>query len=258
MTSQAPVKVESSTQSETKEPEVTKQPEVQEVQQTPEERADAYKKQNDAVYAKFISELQHDEAYLKKEPDFENKKEDLVKFKQQELKKYEKTVKREQNEVEDIYSACHTEKQLQNLQERIQKTLSDVCRKAAKKQQQTQVPADLSKNQIDVIKTEIDKLIKKKNTLTSFCQMLFDKNYNLYLKHEHMLDEEKAKRNILAEEFQGRMTDITETLNCQKETRAGQIEENLAIKTKINIEIEAYKKKESEYKKEMDEYQKKM
>lgn len=49
---------------------------------------------------------------MKKEPDWENREEELVKFKQQELKKYDKTMKRELNEVEDIFSACHSEKQL--------------------------------------------------------------------------------------------------------------------------------------------------
>jgi uncharacterized phage infection (PIP) family protein YhgE len=56
------------------------------------------------------------------------------------MKKYEKTVKRELNEVEDIHAGSRSENQLKNLQERMAKTLSEVCRKAAKKQQQTQAP----------------------------------------------------------------------------------------------------------------------
>ena len=47
--------------------------------------------------------------------------------------------------------------------------------------------------------------------------MLFDKNYQLYLKHESMLDEEKARREALANEFQGKMAEVQETLNQQKE-----------------------------------------
>ena len=54
------------------------------------------------------------------------------------------------------------------------------------------------------------------------------------------------------------MSLITDSLFIQKETRGAQIEENLQIKTKINQEIETYKKKEANYKKEMDEYQAKM
>jgi hypothetical protein len=43
--------------------------------------------------------------------------------------------------------------------------------------------------------------------------MLFKKNYDLYLKHETMLDDERSKRSILAEEFQKRMTLVTDDLN---------------------------------------------
>ena len=74
------------------------------------------------------------------DPDFSAKASELAKFKAQEMKKYEKTVKRELNDVEDIFSQCRSEGQLKNLQERLAKSLSEVCRKAAKKQSQTQGP----------------------------------------------------------------------------------------------------------------------
>jgi hypothetical protein len=43
--------------------------------------------------------------------------------------------------------------------------------------------------------------------------MLFKKNYDLYLKHEIMLDDERSKRSTLAEEFQKRMSLVTDDLN---------------------------------------------
>jgi hypothetical protein len=70
---------------------------------------------------------------LKREPDFSAKIQELEKMKISELKKYEKTVKRELNEVDDIFNACHSQAQLQALQDRILKILNDVCKKAAKK-----------------------------------------------------------------------------------------------------------------------------
>lgn len=54
---------------------------------------------------------------------------------------------------------------------------------------------------------------KKKETLQSLCGMLFKKNYDLYLKHEIMLDDERSKRSTLAEEFQKRMSLVTDDLN---------------------------------------------
>ncbi len=70
---------------------------------------------------------------LKREPDFSSKIQELEKIKIAELKKYEKTVKRELNEVDDMFNACHSQAQLQALQDRILKSLNDVCKKAAKK-----------------------------------------------------------------------------------------------------------------------------
>ena len=70
---------------------------------------------------------------LKREPDFSSKIQELEKMKIAELKKYEKTVKRELNEVDDMFNACHSQAQLYALQDRILKSLNDVCKKAAKK-----------------------------------------------------------------------------------------------------------------------------
>lgn len=124
----------------------------------------------------------------------------MQKFKSLELKKYEKTIRREQNEVEDLHQACGAnERQLQLLQERIAKSLNEVCRKAAKKAQLTEGPARFSRQQIEQMKEQIEKDLKKRDLLRSLCKSLFDKNYQLYLRHETLLDEEKAKRMEIAE-----------------------------------------------------------
>ena len=101
---------------------------------TPTERADAYKNQQDEIYASFTKDFQKDEDYLASEPDFSAKSAEFAKFKASEMKKYEKTVKGELNEIDDIFSACPSENQLKNLNDRILKTLTDACRKAAKRQ----------------------------------------------------------------------------------------------------------------------------
>ena len=68
--------------------------------------------------------------------------------------------------------------------------------------------------------------------------MLFEKNYQLYLKHETMLDEEKQRRQSLADDFQGEMAKVQEVLNKQKEQRNVELEENKAIREKIRVAIE--------------------
>jgi len=70
---------------------------------------------------------------LKREPDFSAKIQELEKMKVTELKKYEKTVKKELNEVDDLFNSCHNQAQIQALQDRILKCLNDTCKKAAKK-----------------------------------------------------------------------------------------------------------------------------
>jgi len=70
---------------------------------------------------------------LKREPDFSAKIQELEKMKVTELKKYEKTVKKELNEVDDLFNSCHNQAQIQALQDRILKCLNDACKKAAKK-----------------------------------------------------------------------------------------------------------------------------
>jgi hypothetical protein len=42
------------------------------------------------------------------------------------------------------------------------------------------------------------------------CGLLQKKNYDLYLKHEVMLDEEKKQRTELADQFHKRMALVTE------------------------------------------------
>ena len=68
--------------------------------------------------------------------------------------------------------------------------------------------------------------------------MLFEKNYQLYLKHETMLDEEKQRRQSLPDDFQGEMAKVQEVLNKQKEQRNVELEENKAIREKIRVAIE--------------------
>jgi membrane protein involved in colicin uptake len=73
-----------------------------------------------------------------------------------------------------------------------------------------------------------------------------------------MLDEEKVKRATLADEFQGKMAEVQEVLNKQKEQRNSELEENKAIREKIRQAIEVYKVKEEKYQSAMSSYQTKV
>ena len=56
-------------------------------------------------------------------------------------------------------------------------------------------------NEKDRIEEELNANIKKRNTLEFLCKSILEKNYQLYLKHEQMLEEERTKRKDLAAGF---------------------------------------------------------
>lgn len=55
--------------------------------------------------------------------------------------------------------------------------------------------------------------LNKKNLLHSLCKGLLDKNYELYLKHETMLEDERTARQGLAAAFGDRMKDVQAELD---------------------------------------------
>jgi HKD family nuclease len=75
--------------------------------------------------------------------------------------------------------------------------------------------------------------MNKKSLLSNMCKSLLDKNYELYLKHETMLEQEQEERKKLASTFQDQMKDVTLELENQKSTRNEEIEVNTSIRGKI-------------------------
>ena len=52
--------------------------------------------------------------------------------------------------------------------------------------------------------------------LSSLSKGLLERNSDLYLKHEQMLEEEKAERQKLAANFSEQMKEVTQELEVQK------------------------------------------
>lgn len=69
--------------------------------------------------------------------------------------------------------------------------------------------------------------------LYNLCMSLLDKNHDLYLKHEQMLEEERLERTRLAQNFQEQMAEVSKELESQKLKRSEEIEENQEIRSKI-------------------------
>lgn len=90
--------------------------------------------------------------------------------------------------------------------------------------------------------------------LSMICDTFLNNNFELYKKHEVMLDEEKAKRAVLASQFQEKMNRLSTDISSNKEDRQKEYELNQEIRNKINKAIEDYKVKETDYKDKMENF----
>ena len=97
------------------------------------------------------------------------------------------------------------------------------------------------------VREDVNKNLSKKNMLASLSKGLLDRNSELYLKHETMLEEEKEERQKLASNFSEQMKEVTHELEVQKLKRQEELQENQAIRLKIQEAINEYKKKEAVY-----------
>ena len=95
-----------------------------------------------------------------------------------------------------------TEKNLKLLQERVGKIIQNVVKKVAQKSAQTYEPMIHCLNQVEDLKVQVEANKKKRKTLSSICPILLQKNTELYLRHELMLEEERKKRSELGVSFQ--------------------------------------------------------
>lgn len=68
--------------------------------------------------------------------------------------------------------------------------------------------------------------MNKKNLLNNLCNGLLEKNYELFLKHEQMLEEERIQRQGLAANFGEQMKEVQLELDEQKKKRSEEIAEN--------------------------------
>jgi len=109
-----------------------------------------------------------------------------------ESKKLEKQLKNLVQEFEEAVGLCTAEKRLSGLYEKALKTLNDVCKKTKTKLQCADQPVQRARIEVANIQSELSANLKKAKTLKQMSGLLLQKNKALYLKHEVMLDEERA------------------------------------------------------------------
>lgn len=142
------------------------------------------------------------------------------------------------NDWEDMHGGNPTlstnAKGLTTLGDKMMKIMNDTLKKNSFKRlaiaEEGRTESLFQKNDID---SSLSANIKKRNMLEMMCKNILEKNYQLYLKHENMLDEERKKRKELADGFQGRMGEVTQEITDLKEERQAEFSANQEIRDKI-------------------------
>ena len=157
------------------------------------------------MYENFLNSFKEDQVAIELPMDFTDKQQELEnKFKKEETKKLEKLMKKDVNEWEDSYNAPglrKSEQGLNTLAEKLNKIMKDSVGKALKRNTQAISKREMQAATRDAVIRQYDTCIKQRKTLEGLCKTIFQRNHDLYLKHEHMLDEEKKLRANLGQSF---------------------------------------------------------
>ena len=203
------------------------------------------------IHNQFIEKFQIEEDALTRDPDNIDKRRQLAKREGDEVKKLEKIIKKEQNDFENVAGPGCTNAKL--VHDKILRTIANM-RKVSQQHHTTKNEDQVFLDKIQGNKDDLSKKLKKKQILALVCDQFLKQNHELYLKHETMLDEENDKRHKLAENFQAKMSELSEEINGQKTERQKAYDVNQEIRVKIQKSIDDYKVKEDNYRNKMEEF----
>lgn len=187
------------------------------------------------VFTNFIRDFEHEEKTvldldLVNHVGLADKQRDIEKREREELKRLEKMViKKELNEVEDVYNGGNAKA----LRDRIAKTINTTIYKQAQVLARTQQAKAEVEAHVAKARAEVQTSLNKKTMLHNLCTALLEKNFQLYLQHETMLEEERQQRQKLATDFSERMKEVQAELDVQKELRQKEVDENTALRGQI-------------------------
>jgi len=233
--------------------------EPEEPQLTPLQKAEAYKQVQMEVLFKFVKDFEDEEKLMKKEPDLllQERHKDFDKRDKEETKRIEKLIKKEAGEVEELYhnTIASNPSSVKSLRDRVAKSISELL-KQQKALEKVQGAVKLQEQGIDKVKADVATALKQKDMLHKICFDLLEKNYQLYLRHEEMLEEERKERQNLAAGFQDQMREVSLELEGQKKQREAELQENQEVRAKIQAAITDYKQREEAYRARMESHSK--
>lgn len=179
-------------------------------QKTPQEKTDEYLAQQQKTHQAFLDRFQREEEIINATEDsIQEAREKIFRKDNEDHKKFEKTLKKERNDFEDISSTGQTNVKL--VVHRATKTLQ-LAKNHVNQLARQRVKFNQLQNEADEKKAAIAENTKKKDFSQRLCNEFLKKMGEWYLKHETMLDEENKARQKLAEEFNRRMQSLSEEL----------------------------------------------
>ena len=203
------------------------------------------------VFNNFIKDFQEDEKSLLEEPEYIEKQKDIEKREREEMKRLEKQVfRKDQQEVEEAYANGN----IKLVRDRIIKSISEGVLKQHKVLAKVQAQYAESEAVVQKKRQEITVSLNKKTLLSRLCNDLLEKNCELYLKHEQMLEEERIERQGLAANFGEQMKEVQVELDVQKTKRQAEITENGELRRQIQKAIDDYREKEANYRSKMESH----
>lgn len=185
-----------------------------------------YKEMQLQIFRNFTKDFDEDEKNLKEEPSFTDRQKDYEKREKEEFKRLEKVFKKDQQDMEEAHGSNNPKV----LRDRMAKTILEI-QKQVKSLQRVQDSQKAVDAELNKVRNDIQTSLNKKQMLYNLCMALLDKNHDLYLQHESMLEEERVERQSLAANFQDQMKDVSTELEAQKVKRTLEITENQEVRT---------------------------
>ena len=152
---------------------------------TAEERSQEYINNSTKYHRQFVDQFESEFQKLIQDQDYSEELKSLTPKEEAERKKFEKLIKKELNEVEDIASPGATNAKA--VYEKILRTLG-CSRKLTKMNNGIVREREEVVVKMKDLKAQMAKLVKSKEMLSSICDTFMKQNFDLYLKHEKMLD----------------------------------------------------------------------
>jgi hypothetical protein len=129
------------------------------LKKTAQERADEYQENSMRIHNQFIEKFQLEEESLNRKVDNSAKQSQLAKREQDELKKLDKIIKKEQNDFEDIAGPGATNAKM--VHDKILRTITNM-RKVSSQHNNTKNENQIFVDKIEENKSIVEKQMKKK------------------------------------------------------------------------------------------------